>query len=123
MEDSMPPRKPGTPKLEASETKIGEAIPKAVIDTAHDIVGVSPQIDPAEEIAAVRGQLDALRERVSQTAAKFSGGTYQAARRAEATAKLYPVSSVLAVAGLAALFVLAATGIRAAPFPQPAPCR
>jgi hypothetical protein len=48
-------------RKEASETRIGEAIPKGLIDTATSAVGISPGAGPAKEIAAVRGQLDALR--------------------------------------------------------------
>lgn len=107
----MPPRKPETTTLDASETKIGEAIPKAVIDTAKSAVGVAPG-NPAEEITAVRDQLDALREQIADTASKLGDGARQAARQVEGTAKLYPMSSVLAVAGLTALFVIAVTGAR-----------
>lgn len=111
----MPPRKRGAPTLEASETKIGEAIPRAVIDTANQVVGVSPRLDPTEEIAEVRGQLETLRSRIADATAKIGSGARQAGRQAEATPKLYPMSSVLAVAGLAALFVVAVTGLRSAP--------
>jgi hypothetical protein len=115
MEDSMPPRKRGSTTLEASETKIGEAVPRAVIDTVNEVVGVSPQINPVEEIAEVRGQLETLRSQIADATAKIGSGARQAGRQAEASAKLYPMSSVLAVAGLAALFVLAVTGLRSAP--------
>ena len=111
----MPPRKRGTTTLEASETKIGEAVPKAVIDTAHELVGVPPHIDAVEEIAAVRGQLEALREQIADASSKLGDGARQAALQVEGTAKLYPMSSVLAVAGLTALLVLAITGIRSTP--------
>lgn len=111
----MPPRKRGTTTLEASETKIGEAVPKAVIDTAKSAVGIPPHADPVEEIAAMRSQLEALREQISETASKVGDGAKQAARHIEGTAKLYPMSSVLAVAGLTALIVFAVTGVRSAP--------
>jgi hypothetical protein len=112
MEESMPPRKRGTTTLEASETKIGGAVPKAVIDTAKSAVGIPPHADPVEEIAAMRSQLDALREQILETASKVGDGAKQAARQIEGTAKLYPMSSVLAAAGLTALFVFAVTGVR-----------
>jgi hypothetical protein len=89
-----------------------------VIDKAHEFVGVPPRIDPAEEIAAARGQLEALKEQIAEAASRLGGGARQAARQVEGTAKLYPVSSVLAAAGLAALVVLAVSGIRSATPPR-----
>ena len=115
MEDSMPPRKRGTTTLEVSETKIGEAVPKAVIDIAKSAVGISPRGDPVEDLTAVQGQLEALRKQIADAATKVRGGARQAARQVEGTAKLYPMSSVLAVAGLTALFVLVVTSIRSDP--------
>jgi hypothetical protein len=115
MEGSMPPRKRGTTTLEASETKIGEAVPKAVIDRAKAAVGIPPHVDPVEEVAAMRSQLEALREQISDMASKVGDGARQTARQVEGTAKLYPMSSVLTVAGLTALFAFAVTGVRSAP--------
>lgn len=107
----MPPRKRGTSNLEASDTKIGDAVPKAVIDTAKEVVGVPAQISPVEEIAEVRGQIEALRGQI----AKIGGGARQAVRQTEAAAKSYPKTSVLVVAAISALVVLAVTGIGSAP--------
>jgi hypothetical protein len=115
MEGSMPPRKRGTTTLEASETKIGEAVPKAVIDSAKASVGIPPHVYPVEEVAAMRSQLEALREQISDMASRIGDGARQTARQVEGTAKLYPMSSVLAVAGLTAVFVFAVTGICSGP--------
>lgn len=110
----MPPRKRGT-TLDPSDTKVGEPVPKGVIDTVEEVVGVPHQVDPAEEIAAIRGQLDDLRLRIAEATSNLRGGARLAARQAQVTAKLYPMSSVLAVAGLTALFVLAVGGVHSSP--------
>jgi hypothetical protein len=105
----MPPRKhPEHLKLESSTTKIGEPVPKAVIDINTESVGVPPQphYDPAAELGALREQVDILRRHLSGTASVAKGGARQAARHAEATVKLYPVSTLVTVAAVAAGFAL-----------------
>ena len=114
----MPPRKhPEHLKLESSTTKIGEPVPKAVIDTNTESVGVPPQphYDPAAELGALREQVDILRRHLSGTASVAKGGARQAARHAEATVKLYPVSTLVTVAAVAAGFAFAVAGLRSAP--------
>jgi hypothetical protein len=114
----MPPRKPTeTAKLESSVTKIGEPVPKAVIDVNTASVGIPPQPnrDPGVELGALRKQVETLQQQVADAAQAVKGGTRQAARQAEATVKLYPVSALLAVAAVASAFAFAIAGRRTAP--------
>jgi HAMP domain-containing protein len=114
----MPPRKrPEHLKLESSTTKIGEPVPKAVIDTITESVGVPPQPDhdPAAELGALRKQVETLRQQVSDATRATRGGARQAVRQTEAAVKLYPVSTLVTVATVAAGFAFAIAGLRSAP--------
>jgi hypothetical protein len=112
----MPPRKRIATAPAATEgAKIGEPAPKAIIDTDTASVGIPPQpdYDPREELRAMRKQLETLRHEISAVARSVKGGAMQAARQTEATAKLYPVSSLLAVAAVAGACAFAIAGFRA----------
>lgn len=111
----MPPRKrTDTAPLVAKGAKIGEPVPKAIVDTNTAVVGIPPQpdYDPREEIGALRKQMEALRQQISDAAQSVKGGARQAARQTEATVKLYPVSSLLAAAAVAGAFAFAIAGLR-----------
>ncbi|MHC2569919.1 hypothetical protein [Rhizobium leguminosarum] len=114
----MPPRKPGkSATLEAAGAKIASPVPKGVVDTATGKIGVpvQPDYDPSEEFGALRKQLETLQKQVSDAAQTITGGARAAARQTETTAKLYPVSTMIAVAAAVGAIAFAIGGSRSRP--------
>ncbi|MBY5787220.1 hypothetical protein [Rhizobium leguminosarum] len=120
----MPRRKSTeTTILDTKGAKIGEPIPKAVIDTNTASVGVPRQSDHdlAEELGALRKQIGTLQQQVLDAARSAKGSAGKAMRQTEAAVKLYPASTLLLIAAVAG--ALAFAGRRAAlprRRPQPA---
>ena len=112
----MPPRKK-TANLEIGDATIAQPVPKEIVDTNTASVGIPPQADyrSEEEIGALRKQIEHLRTQIDQAAATVRSGVRQAARQTEATVKLYPVSSLLAVGAVAAVLAFAIAGRRSQP--------
>jgi hypothetical protein len=110
----MPPRKEKTVTLVTEGAKIGEPVPRAIVDTNTASVGIPPQPDfnPAEEISALRQQVDTLRKQLAEAAGTAKVSAKAAARQTQATVKLYPVSSLFAVAAVAGAFAFAVAGLR-----------
>ncbi|MBA1345120.1 MULTISPECIES: hypothetical protein [Rhizobium] len=111
----MPRRKSTeTTTLDTKGAKIGEPVPKAVIDTNTASVGVPRQTDHnlAEELGALRQQIGALQQQVLDAARSAKGNAGKAMRQTEAAVKLYPASTLLLVAAVAG--ALAFAGRRAA---------
>lgn len=113
----MPAKKNETASLISGGAKLGEPVPRAVIDTNAGSVGIPPQpgFNAEEEIGALRKQLDALRKQVAEASTKIKGGARQAARQTEATVKLYPVSSLMTVAVFVGAVAFAIAGLRSSP--------
>jgi len=112
------PAKTTKPKtLVAEGAKIGEPVPRAIVDTNTASVGIPPQseFDAEREIGAIRQQLETLRQQVADASVAIQGGARQAIRQTGATVKLYPLSSLIAVAATAALFAFAIAGLQGAP--------
>jgi hypothetical protein len=120
----MPRRKSTeTTTLDTKGAKIGEPVPKAVIDRNTASVGVPRQSDHdlAEELGALRKQIGTLQQQVLDAARSVKGSAGKAMRQTEAAVKLYPASTLLLVAAVAG--ALAFAGRRAAlprHRPQPA---
>ncbi|MGR9466909.1 hypothetical protein [Rhizobium leguminosarum] len=120
----MPRRKSTeTTTLDSRGAKIGEPVPKAVIDTNTASVGVprQPDQDLGEELSVLRKQIGALQDQVLDAARSAKGSAGRAMRQTEAAVKLYPASTLLLVAVIAG--ALAFAGRRAAlprHRPQPA---
>ena len=117
----MPPSKRSTTTtLDTTAAKIGEPIRKAILDTDTGSFGVQiePDYDPQAEIGALREQIATLREQLADAADAVKGGARRVIRQTEGTAKLYPVSTVAAVAAATAAFVLIVAGLRATPEPR-----
>ncbi|ASS58998.1 hypothetical protein ACU8NH_29720 (plasmid) [Rhizobium leguminosarum] len=120
----MPRRKSTeTTTLDSRGAKIGEPVPKAVIDTNTASVGVprQPDHDLGEELSVLRKQIGALQDQVLDAARSAKGSAGRAMRQTEAAVKLYPASTLLLVAVIAG--ALAFAGRRAAlprHRPQPA---
>ncbi|MGR9080194.1 hypothetical protein [Rhizobium leguminosarum] len=120
----MPRRKSTeTTTLDSRGAKIGEPVPKAVIDTNTASVGVprQPDHDLGEELSVLRKQIGALQQQVLDAARSAKGSAGRAMRQTEAAVKLYPASTLLLVAVIAG--ALAFAGRRAAlqrHRPQPA---
>ncbi|MGR9424677.1 hypothetical protein [Rhizobium leguminosarum] len=109
--------------LDSRGAKIGEPVPKAVIDTNTASVGVprQPHHDLGEELSVLRRQIGTLQEQVLDAARSAKGSAGKAMRQTEAAVKLYPASTLLLVAVIAG--ALAFAGRRAAlprRRPQPA---
>ncbi|MHC2364718.1 hypothetical protein ACVIOG_006921 [Rhizobium leguminosarum] len=109
--------------LDSRGAKIGEPVPKAVIDTNTASVGVprQPDHDLGEELSVLRRQIGTLQEQVLDAARSAKGSAGKAMRQTEAAVKLYPASTLLLVAVIAG--ALAFAGRRAAlprRRPQPA---
>ncbi|MGO6687182.1 hypothetical protein [Rhizobium leguminosarum] len=111
----MPRRKSTeTTTLDTKGAKIGEPVPKAVIDTNTASVGVPRQSDHdlAEELGALRKQIGTLQQQVLDAARSAKGSAGKAMRQTEGAVKLYPASTLLLVAAVAG--ALAFAGRRAA---------
>jgi hypothetical protein len=113
----MPAKTNATAALISDGAKLGEPVPRAVVDTNSASVGIPPQpeANAKEQIGALYKQLDALRQQVSDTASKIKGGVRQAGRQTEASVKLYPVSGLMTVAAIAGAVALVIAGLRSAP--------
>jgi hypothetical protein len=113
----MPAKKTITKPLVAEGARIGEPVPRAIVDTNTASVGIPPQpeFNAENEIGVLRKQLEALRQQVADASGAVKGGARQAVRQTEATVKLYPLSTLAAVATAAAVVALAIVGFRTAP--------
>ncbi len=90
----MPPRKStATKTLDTTGAKIGEPVPKAIIDTNTASVGVPRQAesDLQEDLSALRKQIDALQQRVANAAQSAKGNAGDAMRQTQAAVKRHPV--------------------------------
>ncbi|MDU0306088.1 MULTISPECIES: hypothetical protein [Rhizobium] len=113
----MPPRKSTETKtLDTTGAKIGEPVPKAIIDTSTASVGVPRQAasDLHEDLSALRKQIDALQQRVATAARSAKWNADDAMRQTQAAVKRHPVSTLVVVAAVCGAFALLA-GRRAEP--------
>lgn len=92
--------------------KIGEPVPRAIVDTNTASVGIprQPKFNAHEEIGALRTQIDSLHQQVVEASFAVKSG----ARRAQAAVKLYPMTTIIGVAAAAAL-AFALTTARSGP--------
>ncbi|MDC7744669.1 hypothetical protein [Rhizobium binxianense] len=107
----MPRRKStGTTTLDTKGAKIGEPVPKAVIDIVTASVGIprQPHHGLHEELNTLRQKIDALQKQVLTAARSVKGGAGEAMRQTEAAVKLYPASTILLVAAAAGALAFAA---------------
>jgi len=106
----MPRRKSTeTATLDPEGGKIGEPVPKAVIDRSTASVGVPRQPDHGlgEELSALRLQIETLQQQIRDGARSVKRGAGKAVGQTEAAVKLYPASTLLLVAAVAAAFAFA----------------
>ncbi|EJT02213.1 hypothetical protein [Rhizobium sp. CCGE 510] len=106
----MPRRKSNeTATLDTKGAKIGEPVPKAIIDMKTASVGIPPQPDQElrEELSALRQQIDVLQQQLFDGARSLKGGARKAIRQTEAAVKLYPASTLLFVAAVAGALAFA----------------
>ena len=106
----MPRRKSNeTATLDTKGAKIGEPVPKAIIDINTASVGVPRQADQdlREELSALRQQIDSLQQQILGGVRSVKGGAGKAMRQTEAAVKRYPASTLLVVAAVAAGFAFA----------------
>jgi hypothetical protein len=113
----MPAKTNGTAALISDGAKLGEPVPRAIVDTNSASVGIPPQpeANAEEQIGALHKQLDALRQQISDAASKIKGGVRQVGRQTEASVKLYPLSGLMTVAAIAGAVALVIAGLRSSP--------
>ncbi|API56143.1 hypothetical protein BMW22_31190 (plasmid) [Rhizobium leguminosarum] len=114
----MPPRKSTETKtLDTKGAKIGEPVPKAIIDTNTASVGIPRQAesDLHEDLSALRKQIDALQQRVTTAARLAKENADDAMRQTQAAVKRHPVSTLVVVAVVCGAFALIVAGRRAEP--------
>lgn len=107
----MPRRKSTeTRALDTSGAKIGEPVPKAIIDINAASVGIPrrPEQDLGVELSALRKQVDALQQRVLDAGRLAKGSTGKAVRQTEAVVRHYPLSTIVLMAAVAGMFALTA---------------
>ncbi|NZD49699.1 hypothetical protein [Rhizobium leguminosarum] len=116
----MPRRKSTDTTLDTKGAKIGEPVPKAIIDTNTASVGVPRQSDHdlSEELGALRKQISSLQQQLLDAARSAKGSAGKAMRQTEATVKLYPASTLLLVAAVAGALAFA---VRRAALPRHRP--
>jgi hypothetical protein len=113
----MAPRKTtDTTTLDIAGAKIGEPA-KTIVERSKASAGVPAQADfnAEREIGALRTQLEVMQKQLSAAAYAAKGGAKEAARQTQATVKLYPVSTLVAVAAIAGAFAFAVAGLRSSP--------
>ncbi|ANK88823.1 MULTISPECIES: hypothetical protein [unclassified Rhizobium] len=93
--------------LDTKGAKIGEPVPKAIVDINTASVGVPRQAeqDLRTELSALRQQVDRLQQQVISAGRSAKGGAGMVVRETGALAKHYPLSTfalIAAVAGLSA---------------------
>ncbi|MBX4871896.1 hypothetical protein HJA87_20390 [Rhizobium bangladeshense] len=106
----MPRRKSTeTMTLDTEGAKIGEPVPKAIIDVNTASVGVPRQAehDLRTELSALRKQIDTLQQQVMNAGQSAKGGAGKAIRQTEALVKHHPLSTFVFMAVAAGLFVVA----------------
>jgi hypothetical protein len=113
----MPAKKTTTKPLVAEGARVGEPVPRAIVDTNTASVGIPPQpeFNAEKEIRDLRKQLEALRQQLADASVAVKGGARQAVRQTEAAVKLYPLSALGAVVTVAAVFAFVIAGFRAPP--------
>ena len=104
-------------KISVNDRKIGEPIPRGVVDTTATFAAVQSgaDFDVQEEIGALRSELEVVRRQLANAAGAVKGGARQVARQTEGTVKLYPVSTLVTVAALAGAFAFVVAGLRTSP--------
>jgi ElaB/YqjD/DUF883 family membrane-anchored ribosome-binding protein len=114
MEDAMSRKPTVTKTLDTKGEKIGEPVAKEIVDASKDSSGIPAQagFNAHSEIGKLRTELDALQKQLATVAQSVKGEARYAARQTQATVKLYPIPSLIAVAAVAGVFALAVAGIR-----------
>ncbi|MBX4909895.1 hypothetical protein HJA82_21305 [Rhizobium bangladeshense] len=95
--------------LDTEGAKIGEPVPKAIIDINTASVGVPRQAeqDLRTELGALRQQVDRLQQQVISAGRSAKGGARNAVRETEALVKHYPLSTFALMAAVAGLLTFA----------------
>ncbi len=97
--------------------KIGEPVPRGKVDTSTAEVGVpiEPGFDAKDEIGQLRRQVEALHEQVFNLAGTMKSGARHVARRTEATVKLHPLSTLIAIAAIVGTVAFTVAGAKSLP--------
>lgn len=106
----MPRRKSSeTTNLETSGAKIGEPVPKAIIDVNTASVGIprQPEEDLRAELSSLRKQIGMLQQQVLGAGRLAKDRAGKAIHQTEAVVKHHPLSTVLLVAAVAGVFAFA----------------
>ncbi|MBX4950050.1 hypothetical protein [Rhizobium binae] len=95
--------------LDTEGAKIGEPVPKAIIDINTASVGVPRQAedDLRTELSALQQQVDRLQQQVINAGLSAKSGAGKAARQAGALAKHHPLSAFALTAAVAGVLAFA----------------
>ncbi|MBB3660133.1 hypothetical protein FHX15_005402 [Rhizobium sp. BK650] len=96
-------RKKEATSLISEGAKLGEPVPRGIVDTNTASVGVKPQpeFDVQEELGALRKQVESIKHQLAQ-----------ATRQTKATVKRYPISSLGVLAAVVSGFAVAIVASR-----------
>lgn len=113
----MPPRKRSADGQALQEAAAVTSKPAKRARAAMAAVDKATQAESTAEqqVAVLRKEIDQLAKTVAAAARTAKTEAIQTARKAEATAKLYPLSSLLAVGAVAAALAFAISGLRSQP--------
>ncbi|ABC94147.1 hypothetical protein RHE_PF00257 (plasmid) [Rhizobium etli CFN 42] len=95
--------------LDTEGAKIGEPVPKGIVDINTAAVGVPRQAedDLRTELSALRQQVDRLQQQVISAGRSAKVGAGKAVLETEALVKHYPLSTFVLMAAIAGLSVFA----------------
>lgn len=112
----MPPRKTNEmPTLGATGAKIGEPVPKAIIDVNTASVGVprQPEEDLRAELSALHRQLETLQQQILDAGQSAKNSASKAILQTETVVKQYPLATVALMAAFGGLLALASRQVLA----------
>ncbi|WP_064685552.1 hypothetical protein [Rhizobium bangladeshense] len=120
----MPRRKNSETTLDTRRAKLGEPVPKAIIDTNTASVGVprQPEEDLRVELSTLRKQIDMLQQQVLEAGRSAKDSAGKAIHQTEAVVKHYPLAMVMLVAAVAGVFAFASHHV-ASPRREPSALR
>jgi hypothetical protein len=110
-------RKKETTSLISEGAKLGEPVPRAIVDINTASVGVQPQpeFNVQEELSSLRNQLENIKQQLAVATGTVKGGARRAVKQTQATVKLHPISSLMAVAAVVGAFAIVITASRSTP--------
>ena len=84
-------RKKETTSLISEGAKLGEPVPRAIVDINTASVGIQPQpeFNAQEELSFLRNQLENIKQQLADATGTVKGGARRAVKQTQATVKLH----------------------------------